>query len=118
MLENRFLEPQALRSLQQRFARCIVTAEATWGAHAFKRGSRDQSLAGLFDAQMIALDLLSDEAHASLIRHRAAARKASEELFEDPEFDESVRRGTNTPQRLRYRTEKMHDALSRVAERV
>lgn len=111
MLENRFAKPSEIKGLGTRFQRCITTSEAIWASHAFKRGNRDQALAGLYDAQMIALDELTDGEHTVLIRRRTAVRKITEKLFDDPQFDESVRRATNTPQRLRYRAEQTLYAL-------
>ncbi|TXN73688.1 hypothetical protein FV230_00170 [Methylobacterium sp. WL6] len=37
------------------------------------------------------------------------------QLFEDPKFEESVRTGTNTPQRIRYRVEQVHKMLVAIA---
>lgn len=115
MSENRFADVKRLAGLRASFVQCIETASAIWASDAFKRPGRDQSLAGLFDAQMIALSTLNESQHAALVRHRDDAVARANELFSDPEFDESVRRATNTPARLRLRTEMMVAALLPVA---
>lgn len=111
MLDHRFAEKPFLTRLSRSFNACIETAEAIWGASAFKRPGRDQALAGMYDAQMIALEELSRDERQELIRARLKVRRAVQRLFDQPDFDEAVRRATNTPSRLRYRTEQMRDAL-------
>lgn len=114
MINFRFADRQELRDFDNDFVRCIVTAEAVWGEHAFKRANRDQALAGLYDAQMIALNEFSDAEHVQLIRHQLKVRHATDRLFDDPLFDEAVRRATNTPQRLRYRAEQTFYTLASI----
>lgn len=113
MAENRFADDKALSALTRAFSRSIETAEAIWGPEAFQRPGRDQALAGLYDAQMIALSLLPEKVLPILVRKRATVVKRAATLFDDVEFDESVRRATNTPARLIYRTEKMMAVFSR-----
>lgn len=116
MRVHRFDNEAKLAKMAESFERCIDSAQAIWGSRAFKRPGRDQALAGLFDAQMIALSTLEEARHRSLVRHRNKVRRQSDRLFEDPNFDESVRRATNTPQRLRFRTEVLADLLLSVSE--
>lgn len=115
MWKNRFIERTSLFQLEKRFRGAIDTAEAVWGADAFKRPGRDQALAGLYDAEMVSLAELDGHVHKSLIQRRSKVRRSTAALFDDPEFDEAVRRGTNTPTRLRYRTERMLETLENVA---
>jgi hypothetical protein len=114
MSENRFADESYLARLHRSFGDCIETAEAIWGDEAFKRPGRDQALAGAFDAQMIALSELPRQAHAALVGRRAKVRVAVDELFSDVEFDEAVRRATNTPSRLHMRTTMMIRELENV----
>jgi hypothetical protein len=114
MLENRVPEESFLKRLARSFNACIETAEAIWGTEAFKRPGRDQALAGMYDAQMVALDQFSQPERKELIRYRVKVQRAAGRLFDDPEFEEAVRRATNTPSRLRHRTEQMRDALAGV----
>jgi hypothetical protein len=116
MWERRFPDIGLLGTLERRFESCIETAQAIWGTDAFKRPGRDQALAGLYDAQMIALSALPSEAHRVLIQHRQIVVDRTNVLFDDSEFDESVRRATNTPARLRYRTTTMLEVLREIAE--
>ncbi|MHB8641638.1 MAG: DUF262 domain-containing protein [Gaiellaceae bacterium] len=117
MWERRFSDASFLGTLERRFATSIETAEAVWGRDAFKRPGRDQALAGLYDAQMIALSELPADAHRTLVQRRQQVLETTRGLFDgDPEFDESVRRATNTPARLRYRTETMLSVLREIAE--
>lgn len=117
MREHRFDERTKLARTGESFERCIEAAEAIWGLSAFKRPGRDQALAGLFDAQMIALFELEEPQHAALVHRRDHVKRRTSDLFDDPDFDESVRRATNTPQRLRFRTERMIDLLANIAAR-
>lgn len=104
-----------LDRLEQTFVSAIEAAEAIWGPEAFKRPGRDQALAGLYDAQMIALASLSAPQVRKLVGSRAEVVTASNELFGDEEFDQAVRLGTNTPSRLQYRTKRMSGVLAEIA---
>ncbi len=105
MASNRFLETSEIEALKTSFTRSIEAAEAIWGEDAFKRPGRDQALAGMYDAEMLSLSTMTSHELSRAIQGASAVRTATTELFEDPEFDESVRRATNTPERLRYRVE-------------
>lgn len=115
MLAHRFEDQGFLHKLETSFHNSIETAEAIWGTDAFKRPGRDQVLAGMFDAQMIALSQMSTGQRQALIQERQTVRKRVDGLFNNPEFDEAVRRGTNTPSRLRYRTEQLLAVLSDIS---
>jgi len=114
MLLNRFPADNLLSQLETSFKTAIETAEAIWGTEAFKRPGRDQVLAGMYDAEMIAVSQLSGDQRKLVIERRVAVQTVVAQLFDDPEFDESVRRATNTPSRLRYRTEKLVAVLTDV----
>ncbi|MBF5082574.1 DUF262 domain-containing protein [Quadrisphaera sp. INWT6] len=103
MARNRFADEPELRKLRTTFNDCIEAAEAIWGSDSFKRPGRDQALAGMFDAQMVALAGVTASARRKLIKERVAVRSLSVHLFEDEEFEEAVRRATNTPNRVKYR---------------
>jgi len=115
MWEHQFPDPAMLLNAEKQFQACIETAEAIWGSQAFKRPGRDQALAGLFDAEMIALAETPLSAHRHLVQARRDIQAETRRLFDDPEFDEAVRRATNTPARLIYRSERMLELLSSVA---
>lgn len=115
MQHNRFAEPDKIEHLRVAFTKCITTAEAVWGRNAFKRPGRDQALAGLYDAQMVALYEVGYQNHAALVKGRDTVRTRTNRLFEDRIFDEAVRLGTNTPARLRKRVDMLLETLLRTA---
>ncbi|MCY1652877.1 DUF262 domain-containing protein [Streptomyces sp. JH010] len=108
-----------LQECSRAFQRSISACESLWGNKAFKRpdrdGWRDQMLAGMFDAQMIAVDQLSDEQIKRLARQRNEVLRTTRELFERPEFEAAVRVATNTPSRIYLRIAEMRNALLAVA---
>ena len=104
-----------------RFSIVISRVEALWGKHAFRRWDRDQwrkqALAGLYDAQMIACDQISDSQFNVLTKVRDNVIEETRKLFDDPEFEEAVRLGTNTPSRMTYRVKSTLAALVNLAKR-
>jgi Protein of unknown function DUF262 len=115
MQKNRFPSSDTLENYRHKFTSSITSAEAIWREWAFKRPGRDQTLAGLYDAQMVALAELDRATHEVLIRKRDTVVSETNSLFEDAHFDEAVRIGTNTPARLRERITVMVEALKRAA---
>jgi hypothetical protein len=113
MVHHRFPTSEEMQSFKQQFESCIETAEAIWGVRAFKRPGRDQALAGLYDAQMVALSELGAAKHDVLIRRRREVAAATDRLFNNSEFDEAVRIGTNTPGRLISRVQTMTQELKK-----
>lgn len=113
MKDNRYPDKMHLRRLKESFVRTIENVEAAWGNEAFKRPGRNQALAGMFDAEMIAMHEIGHMDKARIQRNSRQIRAATEGLFESKDFEEAVRQGTNTPSRLRLRTEKMYLALDR-----
>ncbi|PYY44009.1 DUF262 domain-containing protein [Curtobacterium sp. MCLR17_043] len=109
MLEHHEAGPSRVTDLANRFTRALRWSETLWGQHAFQRhdGSqwRDQMIGGVFDAEMVAVDALTDKQLNALKPSRVLSNTRS--LFTDPEFDGSVRLSTNTSARVRYRIEKM-----------
>lgn len=84
------------RTFQESLGRC----EAFWGPDAFKRfdgdATRNQFLAGMYDAQMVAVSLLSTKAATKLEGKSTQIRKATKRLFDAGPFEAWVRSGTNT----------------------
>lgn len=111
MQDNREPSEHDLTRLRRTFESVIEASEAIWGNGAFKWPGRDQALAGLFDAQMIALVEVGTSKQQRLIRASDKVLSNVEQLFRDPTFEEAVRQGTNTPGRLRYRIKRMREAL-------
>jgi Protein of unknown function DUF262 len=108
-----------LSAFRNSFLNSLRWSESLWGDHAFHRpagsGWRDQALAGMFDAEMVAVSLLSKKQLKALEKKQPAVLKLTRDLFNDPRFEEAVRTGTNTPARLRYRIETLTDALISIA---
>ncbi|MGE8245100.1 MAG: DUF262 domain-containing protein [Stenotrophomonas maltophilia] len=101
------------------FARAIDACQAIWGTHAFKRpaggGWRDQFLNGVYDAQMLAVDELTDQQIQSLANSNIAVLNATELLFSSVKFDRATREATNTPGRIKYRVEQVLEMLTDLA---
>lgn len=111
MSENRFMGVEEVEKKNNLFKSCIESAEAIWGSDAFKRPGRDQALAGMYDAQMLALSALSNAERQEAVRKGAQIRQETTKLFDVDAFEESVRRATNTPERLRFRVNAVHNIL-------
>lgn len=98
-----------------RFRRSLRACQAIWADNAFKRFDgrqwRDQLIGGVYDAQMIACQLCDDETLQTAARRNGELTSAMAELFKQPDFDASVRIGTNNPAKLRYRVQTVYDML-------
>ncbi|MEU4562363.1 DUF262 domain-containing protein [Actinoplanes sp. NPDC023936] len=122
MSENR--EPAAgrLSFLEASFKQAIDACARLWGDNAFKRPDRDswrdQTLAGMYDSQMVAVTLLGNQAVKKLEKKPGRADSVVRKLFEeDADFEDAVRVATNTPSKVAYRIARMTDELSAAAER-
>jgi hypothetical protein len=108
-----------LDDLAARFNLSLARCERLWGSHAFKRpdgpGWRDQFLAGLYDAEMLACDALTPAEANSLAKKKQTVLKATRDLFSESDFESAVRQATNTPQRVRLRVRRMAQMLKHLA---
>ncbi|MER5739788.1 DUF262 domain-containing protein [Streptomyces roseolus] len=111
MEENMNMAEREVDGLRNTFLRALSACERIWGPFAFKRpeggGWRDQMLAGMYDAQMVAVSLVDDKRIESLIQKRDGVVIRTRELFDDRLFNEAVRLSTNTPSRVAYRINKV-----------
>jgi hypothetical protein len=119
MRENRKASSDKLRTLEISFTRSIEACAAIWGNHAFRRPVdgqvwRDQTLAGMYDAQMTAISRLDERGRAKAIKHRSVILDGTRDLFEDANFENAVRVATNTPSSVRLRIERMFSLLQNV----
>lgn len=118
MRERQNISGTDLEAVQEKFNTTIARVESLWGAFAFKRpdgvGWRDQALAGMYDAQMIAAASISPGVFEHASQNSEAVIQATRLLFDDSEFDKAVRAGTNTPARIRYRVQRMTEILEGV----
>ncbi|MFF0578387.1 DUF262 domain-containing protein [Streptosporangium saharense] len=103
-------------ALRKTFLRALNACQDIWGDYAFKRpdgeGWRDQMLAGMYDAQMVAISMADDKRVSSLIADRERVLLETRELFEDSEFNAAVRVSTNTASRVAYRIQKVWKLVS------
>lgn len=110
---HQYAEKSTLEEFQDSFDTTIAEVERIFGEHAFHRpegnGWRAQFLAALFDAEMIAVDLLSTAELESL--PDLIGQRIIRELYDDPDFEKSVKAGTNTPSRVRFRIRTLTNAL-------
>ncbi len=112
MLDNRSKGAAYFATIAQRFSTSIDRVHAIWGEQSFQRWDgkawRQQALAGMYDAQMMAVSELTDAKFETAKSRKGAIKSATKKLFEDDsEFEEAVRLGTNTPARIRLRTERI-----------
>lgn len=118
MTDNRDLSKQKVDELKNEFVRTLELCEVIWGNDAFKRhtgsGWRSQFLAGMYDAEMIAISELSEKERAGLGLKSAMILKKTAELFNDADFDKWVRQGTNTPSFVRNRINAVMKVLTEV----
>ena len=115
MIQNTHLDKSKLARLSQEFSTALETCKQIWGTSCFQRhgasGWRSQFLAGMYDAEMLGVAQLSKAEKAKAILRKAIAVRQTARLFEDREFEKSVRQGTNTPSFLRYRVTKIVEML-------
>ena len=110
MLRHRKAPDSELQEFRSAFSGAITICETLWGNNAFKRpegaGWRDQMLAGMYDAEMVAVSHLTNEELSTLSPIQSEVTRRTRELFEDKEFEASARRATNTPALVKNRIEK------------
>lgn len=107
--------PDEVARLTGDFEAAVDRCSGIWGNVSFRRpegaGWRDQTLAGMYDAQMLAVVRVSGAVIERAQQNTNEIIERTRRLFENPEFDKSVRTGTNTPQRIRYRVDQMQGLL-------
>ncbi len=118
MLRHTQLEEEQATELVQNFTSTISRVEQIWGEYAFQRWDgtqwRRQTLAGLYDAQMIACHQITDDLYDTLRGSQEQVISETQKLFDDSLFEEAVRLGTNTPSRMIYRVKRTLDSLLRL----
>lgn len=101
------------------FTRALSWCESIWMDFAFKRPEkdswRDQLLAGMYDAQMLAVATIPDEILQVNLKRNSETIAHTRHLFDHREFEEAVRAGTNTPQRIAFRVDAVQKMLGAVA---
>ena len=116
MLKNVHIGEDEAAELVAAFTSAIGRVEKLWGDRAFKRWDgdqwRQQALAGLYDAQMIACDQITASQFDQLRKNSKRVIGETRKLFADEGFEEAVRLGTNTPSRMKYRVKGTLDSLT------
>ncbi|WP_208455419.1 DUF262 domain-containing protein [Burkholderia gladioli] len=119
MEEHRTPNAQQLTAFRKIFAESLRRCEILWGEDAFKRYdggvARNQFLAGMYDAQMVGVSLLSAAKVKRLTARIAQVRKATKKLFESGDFEGWVRSATNTRSSVEGRIKAVHDTLISLA---
>lgn len=118
MEKNQRINSKQIKAVKERFTGAINRCRQLWADYAFKRpdgpGWRDQMLAGMYDAQMLSVSLISEKAYSKALSSKATVLQRTRDLFKDEEFEEAVRVGTNTPARIKYRVNKMKEMLQAI----
>lgn len=116
MEDNDDVDAATASKIVGKFTEAIGRCESIWGDFAFKRPDRgtwrDQTLAGMYDAQMLAVCALSNRQFERLKERSDEVRNATRALFDDDSFEKAVRSGTNTPARISYRVARTTEMLN------
>lgn len=104
---NKGATKNKLASYRNKFKIALDRCETLWGDHAFRRYDqsmyRDQFLAAIFDAEMVAASELTDAQFHKLCTVKGMLEKPMKALFADEHFENAVRVSTNTPSKVTYR---------------
>jgi Protein of unknown function DUF262 len=117
MEDNKNLRREKVETLTSRFSVALSNVVAVFGEHSFQRWQpekeawRNQVLASLYDAEMLALQDADAEALAA---NRDALLRGFKALFTEPEFLRSVNAATNTPSFLKLRVRRLRKLLADV----
>ena len=119
MAEHQNADGRFLTEMDHSFNRAIKACADIFDDTAFQRYERgqwrNQTLSALYDAQMVAVSTFSDKQIDEILRKRTRVMAKYRGLFSDPNFESSVRTGTNTPSRLEYRIEHTISCLAEFA---
>ena len=120
MLKHSGDSEREVHEQRERFTRAIRACESIWNQLAFRRFDgrqwRDQLIGGVYDAQMVACSLVSDSIiNRAIDRSSLVDELLTRAFVDDQEFDASVRIGTNTPSRVRYRINTVRNILREAA---
>jgi hypothetical protein len=112
---RRLASQKEIADIRDSFSNTISRVKDIWGDVAFKRpegqGWRDQALAGMYDAQMIAAASITEAEFQNAKNKAAIVVEKTRDLFKDDEFEKAVRSGTNTPTRIVLRVNKVREVL-------
>ncbi len=120
MREYRFADQTKLESMAHEYYRSIGYVERIWERHAFhkpqRHGWREQFISPLFDAQMVAVSLFTDQQLDKAVDLRSiVVGEFINRYLGDHEFEKSVSQSTNNPANVKYRIQAVAEALGTVA---
>lgn len=120
MQQHRNMSIHDIQLLEDDFQHCIEMCEELWQGNAFYRpisptSYREQMIAPLYDAQMIAVSILVSNGKNTKIR-RINKERLQEELFglyqNDDQFAKSVTQATNNASNVYYRIRTLQELLN------
>ena len=118
MAKNKKPSSLELKKFRTAFVSSISRCQKLWGKNAFRRyditSYRDQFLAAIYDAEMIAVAGLSEARFAAVLAEKSKVISETKAIFKDIKFEDSVRVSTNSPARVRYRIEKVVHMLHNI----
>ena len=113
---NKGASKSRILNFRNKFKTALGRCEKLWGNHAFRRYAqndyRDQFLAAIFDAEMVAVSELTEAQFHSILSAKATLAKNMKTLFTDDKFENAVRVSTNTPSKLVYRIQAVKNLLN------
>ena len=119
MAEHRSADSQFISDKKKEFDKALRACETIFGDHAFQRFERgqwrNQILGALYDAQMVAVSTFSTAELKAIEQKKSKVIERYKHLFQDQQFEVSIRTSTNTPARLTYRIERTIDCLAEFA---
>jgi hypothetical protein len=118
MENNRNPSDEVIDKFRRKFSVSLARCKAFWGEDAFKRyeigGVRNQFLAGMYDAQMVAVSLLSSAKANELSLKADKIKRETRKLFSAGPFEGWVRQGTNTRSSVEGRISAVKDMLESI----
>jgi hypothetical protein len=113
---HRNAKPPMCAELRAKFLSCLKACEEIWGTHAFHKptgaGWREQFIAPLYDAEMVAVSQFTPKQLAKITSAKAKVVSSFIKTFrEDDAFSKSVNQATNNLSNVRKRITAVTDIL-------
>lgn len=120
MKENRDPGEQKLQEMEKSFKESIAVCKDIWEDKVFLKplGSgqwRSQLISPLYDAEMVAVSMLTNDERQEAVKKKAQAVQGIEKLYKDSSFIKSVSQATNTPSSIVARISSMYKMLTEIA---
>ena len=115
MIAGKNMRGAAVSKKAAEFSSALDACKKIWKEVAFQRHTgeawRSQFLAGMYDAEMLAVNELTPVELNRAIAKSSEAVKQTSQLFKNKAFENSVRQGTNTPSFVRNRVNSVLEML-------